>query len=142
MLELYYNLFAKFCYTDKYEEMELETDSLYLALAEENCENVYEIRKSKSGSCYAANTVKSRSLQMPSALYSLGRVVLNTQRNMIKGSLDCSRTFRCTEILCLCSKTCCCYDFVSNKLKFSSKGLNKRIFEVSGDGPLAKCRKM
>ena len=44
--------------------------------------------------------------------------------------------FRCTEMLCLCSETYCCYDVTSNKLKFSSEGLNKRDLEQSGDGPL------
>ena len=39
-------------------------------------------------------------------------------------------------MLCLCSKTYCCYDVTSNKLKISSKGLNKRVLEQSGDGPL------
>ena len=46
--------------------------------------------------------------------------------------------FRCTEMLCLCSKTYCCYDSNSNKYKFSSKGLNKRKFEDCSDGPMAK----
>ena len=49
---------------------------------------------------------------------------------------------RCTEMLCLCSKTYCCYDGTSNKLKFSSKGLNERVLEQSGDGPLEKYRKV
>ena len=40
MLELYYNFFKKFCDTDKYEELEMDTDSLYLALSEENLEDV------------------------------------------------------------------------------------------------------
>ena len=44
--------------------------------------------------------------------------------------------FRCTEMLCLCSKTYCCYDVTSNKLKFNSKGINKLVLEQSGDGPL------
>ena len=35
MLELYYNFFKKFCDTDKYEELEMDTDSLYLALSED-----------------------------------------------------------------------------------------------------------
>ena len=35
MLEIYYNFFKKFCDTDKYEELEMDTDSLYLALSEE-----------------------------------------------------------------------------------------------------------
>ena len=43
-------------------------------------------------------------------------------------------------MLCLCSKTNCCYDVNSNKLKFSSKGLNKRVLEQRGNGPLEKYR--
>ena len=40
MLELYHNFFEKFCDTDKYEELEMDTDSLYLALSEEKLEDV------------------------------------------------------------------------------------------------------
>ena len=43
-------------------------------------------------------------------------------------------------MLCLCSQTYCCYDVTSNKIKFSSEGLNKRVLEQSGDGPLEKYR--
>ena len=50
--------------------------------------------------------------------------------------------FRCTEILCLCSETYCCYDSNSNKNKLSSKGLNKITLEDCGDGPMAKYRKV
>ena len=50
--------------------------------------------------------------------------------------------FRCTEMLCLCSKTYCCYDNKSDKFKFSSKGLNKRVLEDSGDGPMSKYRRL
>ena len=39
MLELYCN-FKKFCDTDKYERIEMDNDSLYLALSEENSEDV------------------------------------------------------------------------------------------------------
>ena len=49
--------------------------------------------------------------------------------------------FRCTEMLCLCSKTYCCYDSNSNKYNFSSKDLNKRTLEDCGDGRMAKYRK-
>ena len=34
ILELYYNFCKKFCDTEKYEELEMDTDSLYLALSE------------------------------------------------------------------------------------------------------------
>ena len=50
--------------------------------------------------------------------------------------------FRCREMLCLCNKTYCCYDSISNKYKLSSKSLNKRTIEDCGDGPMAKYRKV
>ena len=45
-------------------------------------------------------------------------------------------------MLCLCSKTYCRYEVSSIKPKFSSKGLNKRVLEQSGDGPLEKYRRV
>ena len=45
-------------------------------------------------------------------------------------------------MLCLCSKTYCCYDVTSNKPKFSSKCPNKRVLAQSGDGPLEKFRRV
>ena len=44
-------------------------------------------------------------------------------------------------MLCLCSKTYCYYYVTSNKLKFSTEGLNKRVLEQSGDGPLENYRR-
>ena len=41
MLELYYIFFKKFCDTEKNEELEMDTDSLYLALSEENLEDIF-----------------------------------------------------------------------------------------------------
>ena len=48
--------------------------------------------------------------------------------------------FRCTETLCLCSRTYCCHDVTSKKFNFNSKGINKRVLEQSGDGPKEKYR--
>ena len=39
MLELYYTSFTKFCDIHKFEELEMDTDSLYLALAEKELED-------------------------------------------------------------------------------------------------------
>ena len=36
MLEFYYNFFNKYCNENKFEELEMETDALYLALSAEN----------------------------------------------------------------------------------------------------------
>ena len=38
MLELYYNFFTKFCDVTMFEELEMDTDSLYLTLAEKELE--------------------------------------------------------------------------------------------------------
>ena len=45
-------------------------------------------------------------------------------------------------MLCMCSKTYCCYDSKNQRYKFSSKGLNKRALGDSGDGPMAKYRQV
>ena len=45
-------------------------------------------------------------------------------------------------MLCLCSKTYCCYDSNSSKYIFISKGLNTRTLEDCGVGPMAKYRKV
>ena len=44
-LEFYYIFFKTFCVTDKYEELEMDTDSLYSALSEENLEDVILLEK-------------------------------------------------------------------------------------------------
>ena len=43
---------------------------------------------------------------------------------------------------CFCSKTHCVYDNKSNKMKFGSKRLNKRVLQDSGYVPMAKDRKI
>ena len=49
MLELYYNFFDRFCDVDKFEELEMDTDSLYLALAHENLYDCIRPAKNKNG---------------------------------------------------------------------------------------------
>ena len=48
---------------------------------------------------------------------------------------------RSTKRFCLCSKTYCCCESLSNKFKFGSKGLTKQTFEDSGDALIAKYQK-
>ena len=45
-------------------------------------------------------------------------------------------------MICLCSKTYCCYDAQYDKCKLSSKSLNKRTLEENGDGPIEKFRRV
>ena len=45
-------------------------------------------------------------------------------------------------MICLCGKTYCCYDGKSDKYKFSSKGLNKKTLDETGDGAMEKYRRV
>ena len=80
------------------------------------------------------------SRRMQNLISFLERVEVSI-KNMISGSRDFSKKNLGAQ-KCLCSKTYCCYDNKSDKFKFSSKGLNKRVLEDSGDGPLAKYRRV
>ena len=141
MLELYLNFFKKFCDTDKYEELEMHTDSLYLALSEENLEDVpgkrTEWDKLRSKECTANFTANATDNFFPSTCCNIHKKHDKREPGLFK------EEFRCAELLCLCSKTYCCHDKHTNKCKFSSKGLNKGTVEDCGDGgPMSKYRKV
>ena len=142
MLELYYNFFKKFCDTDKYEEIGMDTDSLYLVLSEENLENVIVPKKRaewdqlRSKDCTDNFTAKATDNFFHRTCCNLHKKHNKREPGLFK------EEFRCIEMLCLCSKTYCCYDKQTNKYKFSSKGLNKRTLEDCGDGPMSKYRKV
>ena len=126
MLELYYSFFKKFCDTDKYEELEMDTDSLYLALSKENLEDVILPKKRaepsqlRSKDCTDNFTASATDSFFP-------RTCCNVHKNYDKREPGLFKEeFRCAEKLCLCSKTYCSYDKRTNEYKFSSKVLNKR----------------
>ena len=138
-LELYYKLFDKFCDVQKFEELEMDTDSLYLALAHEN---LYECIKSemrriwnkmRSNDCTDVFHAKSANF-FPRTCCDKHVKHDKREPGLFK------EEFRCTDMLCLCSKTYCCYNSVTNKTKFSSKGLSKSVLEENSDGPLQKYR--
>ena len=141
LLELYYNLFARFCDVNKFEELEMDTDSLYLALAEKELEDCIRpemraewqrLRWNDSVDIFTADAVANF---FPRTCCVKHKPHEKREPGFFK------EEFRCTEMLCLCSKTYCCYDVTSKKLKFSSTGLNKRLLEESGDGPLEQYRR-
>ena len=142
MLELYYNFFTSFCDVNKFEELEMDTDSLYLALAEKELEDCIrpemraEWQRLRSNDCVGSFTAVAVANFFPRTC-----CVKHKQHDKREPGLF-KEEFRYTEMLCLCSKTYCCYDVTSNKPKFSSKGLNKRVLEQSGDGLLEKYRRV
>ena len=83
MLELYYIFFSKFCDTDKYEELEMDTNSLYLALSAENLEDVILPKKELNGSGYVLKIALKTLRRMQPTTFSPELVVIPT-RNMIR----------------------------------------------------------
>ena len=142
MLELYYNLLARFSDVNKFEDLEMNTDSLYLAFAEKELEDCIrpemraERQRLRSNDCVDSFTADAAANFLPRTC-----CVKHKQHDKRKPGLF-KEEFRCTEMLCLYSKTYCCYEVNSNKLRFSSKGLKKRVLQESGDGPLEKYRRV
>ena len=143
MLELYYNFFKKFCDTDKYEELETDTDSLYITLSEEILEDVIlpenraEWEQLRSKDCTDNFTANATDNFFPRTCCNVHKKHDKREPGLFK------EEFRCAEMLCLCSKTYCCYDKHTNMYKFSSKGFHTRTLEDCGDGgPKSKYRKV
>ena len=142
VLELYYNFFERFCDVSKSEELEMDSNSLYLAPSEKelyDCireESKVEWELMRTEDCKDDFTVNATSIIFP-------RTCCTKHKKHDKRELGLFKEeFRCTELLCLCSETYCWYDSNSNKYKFSSNGLNKKTLEDCGDGPMAKYGKV
>ena len=142
MLELYYNFFERFCDVNNFEELKMDTDSLYLALSEKELYDcIREESKAEWGllrteDCQDHFTANATTNFFPRTCCTKLMKLDKREPGLFK------EVFGCTEMLCLCSKTYCCYDSSSNKYKFSSKSLNKRTLEDCGDGPMAKYQKV
>ena len=140
MLEWYYIFFKKFCDFNSFEEMEMHTDSLYLAVAHDSLEDCIKpdmtdvwnnIRMNDCSNTFAAESSNNFFLHI-----CCSKHIKHDKRE--PGLFK--EEFRCTEVICLCSKTYCCFDQSTDKNTFSSKGLNRRTLEESGAGPLEKYR--
>ena len=110
MLELYYNFFDKFCDLNKFEELEMDKDSLYLALVDENLydcmqpekKDIWEkLRENDCRDCFKADT--------KSNFFRRTCCSIHKKHDKLKPGLF-KEEFRCTQMLCLCGKTYCCYD--------------------------------
>ena len=108
MLEFYYNFFKKFCDTEKYEELEMDTDSLYLALSEENLEDILlpekrnEWEAIRSRVCTDSFTANATGNFFSRTCFTAHKKHDNREPGLFE------EEFRCTKMLCLCSETYCC----------------------------------
>ena len=120
----------------------MEKESLYFALSEEKPEHCIrpemraEVQRLQSNDCVSRFTADAVANFLP-------RTCSVKHKELDKRELGIFREeFRCMEMLCLCRKTYSCYVVTSNKPKTSSKRLNKRVLEQSGDGPLEIYRRV
>ena len=110
MLELYYNFSKKFCDIEKYEELEMDSDYLFLALSEENLEDIILPEKTneweaiRSRDCTDSFTANATGNFFPGTCCTAHKKHDKREPGLFKGE------FRCSEMLCLCSKSYCCYD--------------------------------
>ena len=142
MLELYYDLFTKFCDVTKFNVLEMDTDLIYLAPADKELEDcIRPETKAEWQSLRSNDCVDSFIADAVANIFPLACCVKHKQHETREPGLF-REEFRCTEVLCLTSKTYCCYDVTSKKLEHSSKNLNKRVLEQSADGPLQKYRRV
>ena len=124
LLELYYNFFDKYCDVTKFEELELKTTLLYLALSEHDVYDCIrpamkqEWNSLRSGDCTDEFLANSTTIFFSRTCCAKHKKHDRRKRGLFK------EEFRCTEMTCLCSKTYCCYDSQSNKFKVSSESLN------------------
>ena len=122
--------------------LETEADFLFLALSEkelydcirEESKTEWELMRTKD--CKGNFTANATTNFFPRTCCTEHKKHGKLEPGLFK------EEFRCTEMLCLCGKTYCCFDSNSKKYKFSSKGVNKRTLEDSCDGPMAKNRKI
>ena len=134
ILVLYYNFFDKFCDVDTFEDLEKSTDSVYLALAHDNLYNC--IRPSKKAEWEDLREHDcDDSFKADAVQKFFPRICCDKHKKREKREPGLfTEEIRCSETFCLCSKTYCCYDDKSDTYQFSSRGLNKRTLEETGDG--------
>ena len=105
MLELCYNFFTRFCDVIKFEELEMDTDSLYLALAEKELEDCKrpemraEWQRLRSNYCVEIFTADAVANFFPRTCWVKRKQHDKREPGLFK------EEFRCTKMLCLCSKT-------------------------------------
>ena len=114
MLELYYNFFTRLCDVNKFEELEIDTAPLYLALAEKELKDCIRPEMKAEWQRLRSNDyVDSFTADAVANFFPRTCCVKHKQHDKRQPGLF-KEEFICTEMLCLCSKTYCFYDVTSN----------------------------
>ena len=142
MLELYYNFSERFFEVNKFEVLEKDTDTLFLAPSEKTLYDCVREESKVEWELMRTADCKDDLIANATTNFFPRTCCTELKEHDKRGHRLFKEEFRCTEMLYLCSKTYCCYDSTSNKYKLSSNNLNKRTLEEYGDGPVAKYRKV
>ena len=112
----------------------MNTDSLYIALSGEKWEDVFlPEKRSERDQLRSKDWTENFTADATDSFFHGTCCNAHKKHDKRKPGLF-KEEFDCAEMLCLCSKTYCCYNKQTNKHKFSSKGLNKRTLAKCGDG--------
>ena len=101
MLDLYYNFFDECCDVNEFEELEMETDLLYLALAQEKLYDCIKPdkrvawKKMRKNDCRDSFKANAKSNFFPRTCCSTHKKYDKREPGFFK------EEFRCTEMLCL-----------------------------------------
>jgi hypothetical protein len=138
MLQLVHNFFEKFCDRNLYQFIEMDTDSLYMALGRETIEEC--IKPEMKGEWDDIRNHDHRdNFRADGHLNFFPRTCCDEHRHHDKREPGLFKEeWKGDEMIALCSKTYCGINSVTGDVKFSSKGLNKSNL----DEPAAKYRKV
>ena len=118
MLELYHNFFHKYCEITKFEELEMDTDSLYLASSEHDLYDcIRPVMKKEWNSLRSADFTDEFSANSTTNFFPRTCCAKHKKHDRREPGLF-KEEFRCTEMIGLCSKTYCCFDLQSNEFEF------------------------
>ena len=136
MLQLFYNFFQLFCDSQKYELIEMDTDSLYMALSEDKVELIRPEMKlmlemNRENDCRDDFRADEHYNFFPRNCCQQHWKFDQSTPGLFK------EVFRYTEMVALCSKTYCCFDETTRITQLSCKGLNKNSLN---DEPINKYR--
>ena len=134
MLELVYNFFYRFCDSDKYEFIEMDTDSLYIAMSEKNIKDIIKPTMKEKWNQLRARDCRDDFQADNIANFFPRECCASHNRHDQRTPGLFKEEFRCTEMVALCSKTYCCFDEEVQNVKLSCKGLNK--CSLINDNPL------
>ena len=137
MLQLFYIFFQLFCDSQKYELIEMDTDSLYMALSEDKIEDLIRPEMKLMWEMNRENDCRDDFRADEHYNFFTRNCCQQHWKFDQRTPGLFKEEFRCTEMVALCSKTYCCFDEPTRITKLSCKGLNK---DSLNDEPINKYR--